>query len=109
MLIEPLIRRVKFRQDDDQHFHLADRTVSDPGRDDDAHARFHLNDFVIEFHFGIGLTLQKEIGFGECLVVMLLSVFANGIEILFQLRLIVLSQTSAEVLESSRTRSTSRF
>lgn len=45
--------------------------MADSGRNHHADAGMHGDDFVVEFHFGVGAAFQKVIGFRQSLMVML--------------------------------------
>ena len=67
--IQPLVVGVELRKDYDQDLHHSQRSMSRARSDHDAHARMNRYTLVIQLHFGVRTTLEKEIRFGQAFVV----------------------------------------
>ncbi len=69
-ITEVLVRGIEFRCAHDQYLHFSDRSMLDPGRNEDGHQRPNRMQFAIQFDRGISITAQNHVDLGVIAVVM---------------------------------------
>lgn len=75
--VEPFISRIEFRQDNDQHLHAANGSVTDARRNHKGLQRLNGDEFTVELELSVTATLEDHVGFRESLVVVEPRVFAD--------------------------------
>ncbi len=75
--IKPLITWIKLRQYNDQNCHSPHSTMADTRRNHDALTFTNRDDFSVEFHLSIVITLEEEICLSQRLVIVPLRIFRD--------------------------------
>ena len=70
IIVKPFVLRVELRKYKNEYAHLANGAVADARPNEDTHPWTNLDDFVVQLHFRVGLTLKEKIGLGKPFVVM---------------------------------------
>ena len=75
--VKPFIGRIKFRKDDNQDFHTADRSVANAWRNHNGLQRLNGDEFTVEFELRLASTFENDVGFRVSFVVVEPRVFTD--------------------------------